>query len=251
MNPEEPLEQLRRALAITGKDIRVYYAKGPVVIFGLIMPLFLFLAFAVGNRGVGAPFLIAGLMAMTLFFTSTAVSPVIPPWEALGRTLERLLASPITVRALIVGDLLASLIFSLIISAVPVAIACAIGIPPLHPFILIAGIFTGAVCFSAFGLILPAVSANTPSNVMMLSSLVKFPIIFISGVFIPLEELPFWGFVLAACSPLTYFTDIARYAMEGTHTFPVVLDLLVLAGFAVLFCTLAVNLHERTIHRRV
>ncbi|RQD80108.1 MAG: ABC transporter permease, partial [Methanocalculus sp. MSAO_Arc2] len=39
MNPDSLPEQLRRAFAITKKDIRIYYAKGPVVIFGLFMPL--------------------------------------------------------------------------------------------------------------------------------------------------------------------------------------------------------------------
>jgi ABC-2 type transport system permease protein len=28
-----------------------------------------------------------------------------------------------------------------------------------------------------------------PSNIMMLSSLIKFPLVFISGIFIPLEQM--------------------------------------------------------------
>ena len=39
------LQQLRRSLAIARKDIRIYYSKGPVVIFGLLFPVFLFLSF--------------------------------------------------------------------------------------------------------------------------------------------------------------------------------------------------------------
>lgn len=251
MNPEHPFEQMRRALAITKKDIRIYYAKGPVMIYGLIMPLFLFLAFAVGNRGLSAPFLISGLLAMTLFFTATAVSPVIQPWEAQARTLERLLVCPITMRTLVAGDMLASLIFTLGIAAVTVGIGCAAGASPLHPLTLLAGIVLGAVCFSAFGLLLSTPPTNTPSNVMMLSSLIKFPLIFISGVFVPVEELPLWGQALAVCSPLTYFTDIARYALLGTHTFPVIADLAALAGFALLFGAAAMALHERTVQGRI
>ena len=251
MNPEHPFEQMRRALAITKKDIRIYYAKGPVMIYGLIMPLFLFLAFAVGNRGLSVPFLVSGLLAMTLFFTATAVSPVIQPWEAQARTLERLLAAPITMRTLVAGDMLASLVFTLLIAAVPVGIWCAAGAPPLHPLTLFAGIVLGAVCFSAFGLLLSTPPTNTPSNVMMLSSLVKFPLIFISGVFVPVEELPLWGQALAVCSPLTYFADITRYALLDTHTFPVFADLAALAGFALLFGAVAMALHERTVGGRI
>jgi len=33
------LEQLKRAFAIAKKDLRIYYKRAPVLIFGLIMPL--------------------------------------------------------------------------------------------------------------------------------------------------------------------------------------------------------------------
>jgi hypothetical protein len=44
-----PGSQLRRSLAVAEKDIRIYYLKGPVLIFGIIFPMFLFLAFSVGR----------------------------------------------------------------------------------------------------------------------------------------------------------------------------------------------------------
>jgi ABC-type uncharacterized transport system ATPase subunit len=56
---------------------------------------------------------------------------------------------------------------------------------------------------------------------------------------------------LAVCSPLTYFTDIARYALVGTHTFPVIADLASLAGFGVLFGAVAMALHECTVQGRI
>jgi ABC-2 type transport system permease protein len=77
MNPTGFSEQVRRAWAIAKKDIRIYYLKGPVLIFGVFMPLFLFLAFLMGSRQLPLSFLISGLVGMTLFFTATAVSP--PP----------------------------------------------------------------------------------------------------------------------------------------------------------------------------
>jgi ABC-2 type transport system permease protein len=38
------IDQLKRACAIAKKDIRIYYLKGPVVIFGILFPVFLFMA---------------------------------------------------------------------------------------------------------------------------------------------------------------------------------------------------------------
>ncbi|MGQ9734944.1 MAG: ABC transporter permease, partial [Candidatus Bipolaricaulia bacterium] len=72
-------EQLRRALAIARKDIRIYYSKGPVVVFGVLFPVFLFLAFAIG-RHMSIESMISGLLGMILFFTATAVSPIVVPW---------------------------------------------------------------------------------------------------------------------------------------------------------------------------
>ena len=90
MNPAGFPEQVQRAWAIAKKDIRIYYFKGPVLIFGVFMPVFLFLAFFMGSRQLPLSFLISGLVGMTLFFTATAVSPAIFPWEGQAKTLERL-----------------------------------------------------------------------------------------------------------------------------------------------------------------
>lgn len=251
MRPEAWSEQLRRALAITRKDILIYYFKGPVLIFGIFMPLFLFLAFYIGNRTLPLPFLVSGLLAMTLFFTATAVSPVIFPWEGQARTLERLVSAPIAPAALIVGDMLASFLFGVGISVVPIGIGLALGVGILHPLLLVPGIVLGAFCFSALGLIFAVPPTNAPSNIMMLTTLVKFPLVFISGIFIPVEQLPFWGRVLAMLSPLTYCTDLARYAFAGRNAFPVAADLAALAGLSLLFLAAAIALHKRTLPRRL
>jgi ABC-2 type transport system permease protein len=60
MQINQSLSQLKRALGITKKDIRIYYPKGPVISFGLLMPLFLFLAFLIGNKDLSTIFLVSG-----------------------------------------------------------------------------------------------------------------------------------------------------------------------------------------------
>ena len=113
MNPAGFPEQVRRAWAIAKKDIRIYYIKGPVLIFGVFMPLFMFLAFLMGSRQLPLSFLISGLVGMTLFFTATAVSPAIFPWEGQAKTLERLASCPVTVEAIVFGDMIASTLFGI------------------------------------------------------------------------------------------------------------------------------------------
>jgi ABC-2 type transport system permease protein len=235
--------------AIARKDIQMYYFKGPVVIFGVLFPLFLFLAFYIG-RNLPAAFLIPGLVAMTIFFTSTSVSPVIMPWETQMRTLERLISCPLTVRTLIVGDILASFIFGACISAVPVAVGVALGVSVKSPVILAIAVLLAAFCFSSLGLLFSAPPTSLVSNIMMLSTFVKFPVIFISGIFIPVDQMPSWGVVVASLSPLTYFTDLARYSIQGYAYYPLYADFAALLIYAALFLLLAVKLHERALPKR-
>jgi len=251
MNPAGFSEQVRRAWAIAKKDIRIYYLKGPVLIFGVFMPLFMFLAFLMGSRQLPLSFLISGLVGMTLFFTATAVSPAIFPWEGQAKTLERLASCPITVEAIVFGDMIASILFGIGITIITVIIGLGLGLPLLDGILLIAAILLAACCFSAIGMLLAVPPTNVPSNIMMLSSLIKFPLVFISGIFLPLEQMPAWGLVLSVCSPLTYFTDLVRYSFTGIHFFPVWIDITALAGFTLVFTIGTMYLHKRTMPKRM
>jgi ABC-2 type transport system permease protein len=251
MNPSGFLEQLRRAWAIAKKDIRIYYFKGPVLIFGVFMPFFMFLAFLMGGRQLPLSFLISGLVAMTLFFTATAVSPAIFPWEGSAKTLERLASCPVTTEAIVLGDMIASTLFGIGITIITVVIGLVLGLLLLHGIILLAAILIAACCFSAIGMLLAVPPTNVPSNIMMLSSLIKFPLVFISGIFIPLEQMPPWGLALAAFSPLTYFTDIVRYSFTGVHYFALLIDIAALAGFMLGFTVVTLHLHKRTMPKRM
>jgi ABC-2 type transport system permease protein len=251
MKPAGLPEQVRRAWAIAKKDIRIYYVKGPVLIFGIFMPVFLFLAFFMGNRQLPLAFLIPGLVGMTLFFTATAVSPAIFPWEGLAKTLERLASCPVTIEAIVLGDMIASVLFGIGVTIITVFIGLALGLSLLHGITITAAILLAACCFSAIGMLLAVPPTNVPSNIMMLSSLIKFPLVFISGVFVPLEQMPSWGLALAASSPLTYFTDLVRYSFTGEHFFPVVVDIAILGVFMLVFTAGTMYLHKRTMPKRI
>jgi ABC-2 type transport system permease protein len=243
-------QQMRRSLAIARKDIRIYYSKGPVVIFGILFPVFLFLSFTIG-RHLSVDFMIPGLLGMILFFTATSISPIVVPWEAQARTLERLMACPVRLETIIVGDILASFAFGIGISLVPIALGLFMGISISSPFILALAIILAALCFASLGSAFSIPPTNVPATVNMIASVVKFPVVFISGIFIALDELPAWGQAIAYISPLTYFTDIGRSCIQGRGHLPPAVDLAVLIAFTVLFLLLATKLHQRTMPRRI
>jgi len=241
-------EQLKKSWIISKKDLSIYYLKGPVIIYGLLLPSFLFIAFAVG-RELSVSFLIPGLLAMGLFFTSSAISPMIAPWETRLRTFERLVSAPIALWAIILGDITASFLFGIFISSFILLIGVLLLGLKIISLSLIIATLLAAFCFSSLGLLLSAPATDNPSNIMMLSNLIKFPLIFISGIFVPLARM---GSFKAICyfSPLTYYTDLARHSVQGASHFTPAADLSVLLGFGVLFSIVAIKWHEKSIAKR-
>jgi len=250
--PETALmwQQMRRSLAIARKDIRIYYSKGPVIVFGVFFPVFLFLSFIIG-RHMTLDFMIPGLLGMILFFTATSISPIVVPWEAQARTLERLMSCPVRIETIIVGDVFASFAFGTAISLIPIIIGLALGVTISSPVIFTLAVILAALCFASLGNVFSIPPTNVPATVNMIAAAIRFPVIFISGVFIPLNELPAWGQAIAYISPLTYFTDIARSSIQGQGHLPLVIDFLALLGFTALFLVVAMKLHQKTMPRRI
>jgi ABC-2 type transport system permease protein len=243
--------QFKRSLAIVKKNIRIYYSKGPVIIFGLLVPFFLFLSFYIG-RNLPAEALIPGLLGMTTFFTATSVGPAIVPWETRAKTLERLISSPVTLWTIFLGDVLSSFLFGISISVFPILAGLLLGIEIVNLPVLALAVVLATFCFASFSILLSSYPpTDTPAGVMMISSMVKFPLVFISGIFIPIEELPAWGKILSSISPLTYFTDLARYSIQGINYYPIELDLLLLMIFAVGFLVIAIKIHQYTMPKRL
>lgn len=211
------LDQVVRSWAIVKKDMRIYYSKGQVILMGVLWPGFMFLSFAFG-RQMPVETLMRGLIGVTVFFTCSAMSPIIFPLESMSRTLERLVSCPVSVWTILLGDLIASALTGLIITVMPVIVALALGVPFTQPIMLVLGIILSALCFSAMALIFSFPATSSPAPIQMLSTLIKFPLMFISGIFIPLSQLPAVARGISFISPLTYFTDLARSSMEEPVT---------------------------------
>jgi ABC-2 type transport system permease protein len=228
---------LRGTIVTARKDIRIYYRKAPVFIFGLILPTFLFFAFFIGRQLDIARYF-PGFLAMTIFFTASSVGPLIIPWEKQSGTFERLLTLPVSIPTLVLGDALAGTLFGIIISSIVLLVGAAflpLSITAVALLALPVLFFLGNVCFAALGVLLSAPAGRVPSNVMMLSSLVRFPLIFISGIFIPLADLPQAARAVSFFSPLTYLADGLNSAMGQQPVIPIAIDIAVLAGFTIAF----------------
>ncbi len=243
------ISQLNRAWVIFKKDLAVYYLKENIFIFGLLMPLFMFMSFAVA-RDYSYQFLLPRLLGMVLYFTGSAIGPIIAPWESRMKTLVRLLAAPITIAAIILGDVIAYFAFGLLISLFIIAgSVLLLGVSVLSWSLLLAVIF-GSFAFACLGLLISVPPTDRPSETMVINTMIKFPLLFISGVFVPISELGFFK-NLAYFSPLTYVVDVARasYGLESLFTLGQSIWRLIL--FCIVLFLLVVWGHGQTMRKRI
>jgi hypothetical protein len=74
-----------------------------------------------------------------------------------------------------------------------------------------------------------------------------FPLIFISGIFVPFAQMRGPGLALAYCSPLTYLVDLSNPAMSGASVFSPAEDCGVLVAVSAVFILVARILQTRNL----
>jgi len=213
---------LHRSWLLCKKNITVYIKQGPVLMFGLLFPFFMTLSWIIG-REISLDVVFIGIVAMTSFFTATAISPVILPIETREKSLERILVSPISLKENLLGIILASTLYSLIITTI-ITITLMLLFSIMFNsiflvFLLFVGIGLMAILGSLLGLLVAGYHTDNFANIMILVNLVKFPLLFMSGIFIPFNELPSHMVYLSFISPLTFLTDLLRYCVDGSNYF--------------------------------
>jgi len=236
--------QAHGAMVVLKKNALLYYLKPPVLIFGVLFPVFFYIAFRMG-RPVPSEVVVPGMVAMALWFTASAVGPLVTPWERTARTYERLISTPLGVPAILAGDVFSGFLFGIAISALPVALGLLLSEAAVASWPLLAGgAVLSALCFSSMGVLLAAPPVRGPSNIMLLSNLVRLPLIFVSGVFVPLLEMPPWVRWVAPVSPLTYGAAAIRSAFGQPTWLSPGLSLAVLVVYSGVLFALACMFHR-------
>jgi len=102
-------------------------------------------------------------------------------------------------------------------------------------------VILGALTFIAMGYVVAAFSRNqeTASGI---SSLINFPMMFLSGLFFPIEFIPSFIQPLVAIIPLTYLVDAIRQIMIATNpVYPMPVDIGVLTAWLAASLVIAIR----------
>ena len=112
------------------------------------------------------------------------------------------------------------------------------------PFLILGTVILGAIVFISLGYLL-VTFAKTEESAQGVIQLVQFPMMFLSGIFFPVEIMPAFLKPVISALPLTYLGDVLRYVMVGLpSTYGMLTDLTVLSCWLIVTLVLAIKLFK-------
>jgi ABC-2 type transport system permease protein len=238
------VDDLRGLVYIGWKDLRAYYFKPPNISWGILFPFAFVLAFAIRNPG-DLHDLVPGLLALTLLFGTSSMEAIVIVFERRLGSFERLLLAPVRLPALLLGKLLSGVVFGLTVTLVVLLVVLLVfGVAGIQWLLLLLALLFSAAAFAALGAFV-SVAVKEVFEAQTLANFIRFPMMFLGGIFVPVESLPPVLQVVARLLPLTYSVEALRAALSGGSLATAALDLIVLAVFTVVLFGLAVRLMAR------
>jgi ABC-2 type transport system permease protein len=238
------LDDLRCIWYVMLKDLRAYYFKPPNISWGILFPFAFLLAFTLRNPG-DPEALVPGLLGLTLLFGTTSMEAIVITFERRIGALERLLLAPMRLPALLFGKLLGGMVFGMLTTLVTLGIAAlAFGLGPVRWALLLPALGLSAAAFSALG-VLVSVSVREVFEAQTLANALRFPMMFLGGVFVPVASLPPALRAVAHALPLTYGVSAFQIALGTGTPARAALDLLVLLAFTGVFFIAATRVLAR------
>jgi ABC-2 type transport system permease protein len=149
--------------------------------------------------------------------------------------LKRLQATPLRRWQLVGSNVLMRLLISVIQTAIIVGVGAGVFNVQISGNWLLIGalVVLGSMTFIALGYVI-ASFAKTEESANGMTSVVQFPLMFLSGTFFPIDAMPDALRTVARAMPLTYLGDALRQVMVGGTPFsPLWICFVVLAGWLV------------------
>lgn len=215
------------------KDMKTYYFKPPNISWGLLFPISWTLMFFLRtDTPMDIPEFLPGLISLAILFGTTSMLAVTITFEKKQAAFDRLLLAPIGLNVLMFAKTTGAILFGVFNAMIPLLLAVLFAdltgvkwLPAILSILLI------SVTSTFLGLFV-AVSVKEVFEAQTYSNFIRFPMIFLCGLFFPIEELPAFIRPLSFLFPLTYGADILKSAIIGRHNFGLWLSFLLLIVFA-------------------
>lgn len=231
------------------KDIRNYYLKPPNISWGIIFPFAWMLMFFLRSQTeVDIRSILPGIIAMSILFGTTSMLAVTITFEKKGRSFERLLLAPIDLNLLMMAKTSGAVAFGILNAFVPIIFALFwVGLPGISWLPLIFSIVFIAITSTFLGLFI-AVSVSEVFEAQTFSNFFRFPMVFLCGLFIPVNDLPVFLRPLSYILPLTYGVDILKTSVNQDGHIGIFISFTMLLVFSLLLFAFSIrNVRKRWI----
>jgi ABC-2 type transport system permease protein len=232
------------------RQMKKYRRSGIRMVLSIIQPLVYFLALGYGfnsifqqaGRGSYIQFIVPGVIAQTILFTSIFWGANIIFDKQFGFLKETLVA-PVSRTKVMMGGALGGASIGVIQGIALLLIALAFGFRPYDwPMMLLSILFMCllALAMVSFSSAVGAVANDMPSF-MAITNFLVVPLFFLSGSMYPLDHIPGIMKIIAYINPLSYAVDALRTTMIHQGYFGLATDTIVMTGTLVLLFMLSVN----------
>jgi ABC-2 type transport system permease protein len=213
--------------------------------------------YRVRTQGVvpGAPnyfdFVAPGIMAMTVMMSVMTGLPAAISQEKEIGTMDGMMVAPINRLSIILGKTLGQTARGLLQGVIILALAVALfgvsiqGSIPLVFGLLLLGVFS----FVGLGIVITSFAKDQQTATMLMTTLM-FPMMFLSGVFFPIQQMPWYMQDVSKFLPLTYASSALRKVMVlGAGVPAITTELAILVAFGAVMTAIAVPVFRRAMTR--
>ena len=217
-------EVYRAIWVVAYRELLRFIADRSRLVSAFAFPLMFLVVFGAGfSRIIGdlggeisfVQFMYPGIMAMTVIMSSLFAGMSVV-WDREFGFLKEVLVAPLSRVGIVIGKAVGGSFAAMVQGTVMLVIAPIIGVSltPLIVLKLLPIILILSLSLSGIG-ILVATRMRSQQGFQFVVQLMIFPLIFLSGVFFPIEGVPTWLQIIAKINPLTYGVDAIRQIFLG------------------------------------
>lgn len=196
-------------------------------------------------------FVAPGIISMVVMMSLMTGLPHAISYEKDTGTLDGMLVAPINRLSIILGKVMAQTIRGLIQGAIIVILAVLLFGVVIYGSILlvVALLFLTVFSFVGLGILITSFTGREETATMVMMTLM-FPMMFLSGVFFPIQQMPAFMQDIAHLLPLTYAAQALRKVMVlGAGLDAVSTEILILFGFGIVLLAIAVPMFKKAMSR--
>ena len=187
-------------------------------------------------------YLVPGILGMSLMFTGIfGCVPIIQQRQA--QIIKRLGTTPLRRSTLVFSELAFRMILVLLTAALIVAVGrLAFDVQMVGSWWSLCGITVlGTLAFVSIGYVIAAF-IRTEEGAIPIINVITFPMMFLSGTFFEVQNMPDFIEPVVDALPLTYLSDALRQIMvDGAPLHPMTTDIAVMAGWLVICLAISIR----------